>query len=133
MTVLGNDVSFMNYIVYLNTQKQLYKQGKDAKGRLLDEVGGSYSPYTIDKKKQKGEITDHVTLKDTGDFYNSFRAYVDGNKDIVVSADTIKDTTDLLTEWGGAILGLNEESKIEMKKEALKVILPYVRKQLLSR
>lgn len=132
MEVLGSNNEFLEYIVELNTENQLFDKGVDSKGRLLDEIGGGYSPYTIELKKAKGQPTDRVTLKDTGDFYRSFKAFLDSGKDITIYADAIKDTTDLVQEWGANIIGLNKDSLILLKNKSLQILLPYIRKKLLN-
>lgn len=141
MTVLGNDTSFLEYVVYLNTEKQLYEQGIDAQGRYLDDIGGGYSDVTIFGDASRGiagklfknQPIDRVTLKDTGEFYDSFRAFVDGSKDITISANAIKDSTDLVVEWGGSIIGLNQDSLVLLKEKALNILIPYIKEKLLTR
>ncbi len=134
--VLSEDRSFTDLIIELNTRKQLFDKGIDSTGRLLSDIGGDYSPNTIEGtnqykgKKEKGLPYDHITLFDTGDFYSSFKVYYN-NGNLTISADTIKDTTNLITEWGSNILGLTEESLSILREKALTIILPYVRKKLL--
>ena len=48
-------------------QDQLFTTGEDGKGLSL----GDYSPVTIQIKRAKGQPTDRITLKDTGEFYKS--------------------------------------------------------------
>lgn len=136
--VLSEDKSFTDYIILLNTQKQLFDKGVDAKGRLLSSIGGDYSANTIEGtsqylgKKELGLPYDHITLFDTGDFYESFRVYL-SNKELTISADTIKDTTDLINDWGADIIGLNEESLVLLRDKAKDIIIPYIRKKILER
>lgn len=132
MLQLANNREFTDYIIYLNTQKQLFEKGINANGIKLSDIGGDYSHYTVELKKEKGQPIDRITLKDTGDFYNSFVVFLDGQDDFVISADTIKDTTDLIVEWGKEILGLNEESLILLRQKALPIIINYVEKQILG-
>lgn len=132
MLVLSKDSSFTDYIIELNTQKQLFEKGIDSTGRSLDDIGGGYSPYTIELKTAKGQPTDHVTLKDTGDFYNSFRIYLDSNSDFKITADTIKDTSDLIADWGRDILGLTEDSQQLLNMRAKLILIPYVKNKLLG-
>jgi len=50
---------------------------------------GSYSPYTVMLKKEKGQRTDHITLLDTGAFYDSFKIFL--NRDnFIINADDEK-------------------------------------------
>ena len=68
MKHLFQQTSFRKLIIDLNTEEQLYSQGVDSKGVQL----GEYSIYTKGLKQNKGQRTDHITLKDTGEFYKSF-------------------------------------------------------------
>lgn len=127
MLMLSKDTEFVAKIIELNTISQLYDKGIDSKGDSL----GEYSPATIEGtssflgKKQKGQRFDHITLKDSGDFYNSWRAYLDMNSDIQITASPFKTddfghTINLLTEFGEDILGLTDENLqilIELAKE----------------
>lgn len=64
-----------NFIIELNTEgqstSQLFAKGEDIFGVSL----GDYSPFTIQLKVEKGQRTDHITLKDTGDFYETFTVF----------------------------------------------------------
>ena len=48
-----------------------------------------------------------VTLKDTGDFYLSF-SVIPFKGGFEITANPIKDDTNLFEEWGKEILGLNQ-------------------------
>jgi len=52
----------------IQTEKQLYDRGQDSKGISIKP---SYAAKTISIKIKKGQPTDRVTLKDTGDYYES--------------------------------------------------------------
>ena len=122
--LLFKDKEFKDFILELNTQTQLYDQGVGSDGNSI----GKYSNYTINIKKEKGQPTDRVTLKDTGEFYKSFRVrwIASGNGMIQITANTMKEDTDLLVAWGKEILGLNEDSLSQLRYIAtakLKTIL----------
>lgn len=125
---LSENKSFTDLIIELNTRKQLFDKGIDSLG---DNIG-SYSAKTKQIKAAKGQITDHVTLFDTGDFYESFRVFFNGS-DFIISADTIKDTDDLIFKYGSEILGLTNESLSLLREKAKEIIIPYVRKKILIR
>lgn len=106
------------FIVELNTEgqptSQLFEKGEDAKGKSLPP----YKQTTIEGtssfqgKKQKGQRFDHMTLKDTGAFYDSFfvRPFLKGFR---IEADGVKeDGSDLFSRYGEDIAGLNEENKV---------------------
>lgn len=93
-----------NFIIRKNLEK-MFVRGEDALGESL----GEYSLFTIRKKIENGQITTHITLKDTGEFYESFKLIV-GRDFFEVSAETIKeDGTDLVREFGEDIIGLQAE------------------------
>lgn len=98
-----------NMIIEFNTQKQLYNKGIDSKGRDLKTIGGDYSFVTKDIKDFLNQPIDRITLKDTGEFYESFSVHV-SSTDIQISADTIKDDDDLTDRWGKDIIGLTDEN-----------------------
>jgi hypothetical protein len=126
---LGEYPEFIDLIIELNTKNQLYDKGVDAIGDSI----GSYSAKTKAIKDASGQISDHVTLNDTGKFYESFKVYINSQKDFVISADTIKDTDDLIFKYGKDILGLNEDSLTILRESAKKILIPYVKFVLLQR
>src|SRR4051812_41979225 len=74
MTEILDDSKIQSDIIALN-QKQLFEEGVQADGTPT----GEYQPATIQGTKyypgkiEKGQPYDHVTLKDTGAFYNSMK------------------------------------------------------------
>ena len=126
---LSEHTEFTDYIIELNTKNQLYDKGINSKGISI----GEYSIKTKGIKQAKGDIYDHVTLLDTGDFYESFRVYLNSNSDFVISANSIKDTSDLIADWGKDILGLNEDSLTLLRLKAKLILIPYVKKIILTR
>ncbi len=87
-------------------QDQLFTTGEDGDGVSL----GDYSPVTIKIKRAKGQPTDRITLKDTGDFYRSYmiEAFKGG---FIVDADGQKSPEDnLFVSYGDDILKPNEET-----------------------
>lgn len=112
----------LDEIIRLNTEDQLEEDGIDSLGRDL----GDYSPYTKILKKLKGQRTDHITLKDTGDFYESFVAVVN-NSEIIIDADGIKDDgTDLFRQYGNDIAGLTDENLQFIINEIRDGIIEYI-------
>lgn len=97
-------------IIELN-QDQLYDLGEDSKGNKLWSFSPSmpYSPYTIKIKQAKGQPTDRLTLRDTGAFYKSFTVEVEGVS-IILDADGQKQDTNLFSQYGIDILGLNDQN-----------------------
>jgi len=64
---------------------QLYEKGVSEENKII----GYYSPYTKNVKIAEGQRYDHITLKDTGYFYNSFVIHVNPTF-IIIDADDEK-------------------------------------------
>lgn len=114
--LISIDEKTKEHIIQMNTEDQLESDGVFSDGTPT----GKYSPLTILYKRAKGDRYDHMTFKDTGQFYDSWEVRVDRdgldiNADGQVSADT-----NLFTIYGNDILGLTDENMfffIEMVKE----------------
>jgi hypothetical protein len=93
-------------IVSLN-QEQLYDKGVRANNT---PVGSEYpyTQFTKAIKARKGQRIDHVTLKDTGDFYKSFELIVTDKSFEIIAKDS--KTEKLKDKYKPEILGLTEES-----------------------
>jgi len=127
MLFLFQNAEFRKLIIDLNTIDQLYNQGVDSRGVSL----GDYTAYTKSLKQQKGERYDHITLKDTGEFYKSFRIIFTGDA-LQIVANPIKDDTNLFKEFGIDIVGLTEDSMSVVTTKALQLIKPSIKQQLLK-
>lgn len=125
MKHLFQQTSFRKLIIDLNTEEQLYNQGIDSKGRSL----GDYSIYTRGLKQNKGQRYDHITLKDTGEFYRSFSIRLEGSSFRIV-ADGQKEDTNLFKEYGIDILGLTEDSISVVITAAIPIIQKYIKSNL---
>jgi len=117
-------------IIRLVTIEQLFEQGVDDKGDLIQPEG--YSLNTIfgteqyEGKIEKGQRYDHVTLNDTGAFYDSFTVTV-GKGSFTINANGKKEDVDLIKAYGNDILGLTEESKNALIEYVFEVIWQEVR------
>ena len=114
------DSDIQELIIELN-QEQLYNLGEDSEGKSL----GTYAPTTVMIKQAQGVPTDRITLKDTGDFYSSFKVFY-SNGEIFIDADGQKDDTDLFDEYGEDILGLNDANMSIFIDEVKKNIVFYL-------
>jgi len=129
-----SDDDIKQMMIALN-QKQLYELGLQADGSPT----GDYSPVTVKIKEASGQPTDHITLKDTGDFYNSMKVTIGYNyarieADTVKTVDDYKDKglqVDLLDRWPKA-LGLTDESIKEILPEVKKRFIAAIRKVVLA-
>lgn len=83
----------------------MYEEGIDSKSESL----GEYSPHTKQIKIEKGQRYDHITLKDTGEFYDSIKITNVRTGQFTIKGDMIKPDTNLETIYPNA-LGLTDEN-----------------------
>ena len=99
------------YIVEMNSEDQLYDQGINNLGVSIMDYK-QYTPRTIAIKEMKGQPTNRVTLRDEGDFEESFYLEVN-NTQFEIRASDFK-TEDLIKKYGRQILGLTDENIKEL-------------------
>lgn len=102
-------------IIDLNIEDQLFQKGIGSDGQAITP---GYSPLTISIKRQKGQPTDRVTLRDTGEFHRSFEIRY-GN-DAFAFAATDPKTQKLEKKYGSEIFGLTDQSL----DEAIETVKP---------
>ena len=108
-------------IVSLN-QEQLYDKGLRANNTPVKPL---YTQFTKAVKVSKGQRIDHVTLKDTGDFYKSFELIVTDKSFEIIAKDS--KTEKLKDKYKPEILGLTEESIGVVRGMLLTYLLKEVR------
>ena len=104
-------------IVQMVTQEQIYEKGIEGRGTEIM----SYQPYTartIRIKQKKGQPYDRVTLKDTGEFYNSLHVEFDDEGFYVTSTDD--KAKYLLARYGKTIFRLTDENFSELLSNYIK-------------
>jgi hypothetical protein len=104
-------------VVRLNAEEQLYAAGVRSDG---SDIEPPYTPFTVRLKGFRGQPTDRVTLRDTGDFHRSFRLEFNADEFEIVAGD-IKEQR-LKAKYGDLILGLTEantQKLIELIREPL--------------
>lgn len=106
-----DDAETTAFIIECNAQKQLYEQGINNLGVSIADYM-PYAPLTISIKEAKGQPTDRVTLRDEGDFEDSFYLEVN-NTQFEIKASDFK-TEDLIKKYGRQILGLTTENISEL-------------------
>jgi hypothetical protein len=121
------DKGIQQKVLSYNYYDQLFLKGIDSEGASL----GRYTAKTVEIKKEKGQPTDRVTLKDTGKFYASF-TFVQNDDNFVITADTIKDKDDLTEMYTPDILGLTDESIDKLIPEVKSNFIDATRKALLG-
>ena len=110
------DVIKDNSKLILDENRSQLFDGLDKEGKeIVNEQGGKYSPTTIIIKKEKGQPTDRVTLRDTGDWQDAMFLEVKGNEILTDSSDW--KTDELLKKYDrnmNTILGIPETSKTKI-------------------
>lgn len=98
-------------IIDMNIQDQLYEKGINRLGEKISDYR-PYRPSTISIKKEKGQPTARVTLKDEGDFYRSF--YVEARSDSFYIYAKDEKTNDLERKYGKEVFGLTDDNLNEL-------------------
>ncbi len=131
--ILSNK-SFQEFIIDLNTEGQLFDKGINSLGVKLSDIGGLYSPVTIELSKAKGrpkKSASSINLFDTGDYYKSFKIVLFNDSFDIVS-DPIKDDSNLFDDWGKEIEGLTEENLQKVIDAIRSKIIPIIRARILA-
>lgn len=107
-------------IIRMVTENQLYERGVNGQNIFI----ASYQPYaprTIQNKIRKGQPTDRVTLKDTGEFYKSFDVVFDENGFYITSNDD--KAKYLIEKYGRTIFRLTDDNLTTLLQEYVRPIL----------
>lgn len=105
------------YILDLNTESQLFEKGIGSDGIELASFQ-PYSDFTITVKQFKGQPTNRVTLRDEGDFHESFFIEFRDTEFEIKASD--EKTESLKDKYGDEILGLTKESLEDITQEIIK-------------
>lgn len=106
-----------NILIDMNAQDQLFAKGVNRLGVRVDEYR-PYSPFTIKVKIEKRQPYDRVTLKDTGEFYDSFYVETAEDRFYIKASDEKADW--LIKKYGAEIFGLTNESLAEFINDYVK-------------
>ncbi len=126
--IFAIDKNVREDIIFMNTEDQLWALGVDSKGNTLTPA---YTPFTVGLKRQRGQRTDHVTLKDTGAFYNSFMVTVQKDSFTINADTTTDDGDDLAVKYGIDIIGLTDKNLETMNIFIKENYIDYVHARLL--
>ena len=107
--VIAEAKQFEQYILRSNTEEQLYRRGQDSEGF---ELMPSYTPFTVQIKRSKGQPTDRVTLLDTGQFHASFYVIWRATEFEIYARDVL--TPKLAGKYGPEIFGLDDNSQQDL-------------------
>ena len=125
MREVWSDENVQEFIIKLNTEDQLFDKGVDSDNKDL----GDYAPFTVEKKKLQGLPYDRITLFDSGDFYGSFDV-IPNNEGFKITADPVKESSNLFQDFGEQIVGLTAESKQKLRDRILEVVINEIRYEI---
>lgn len=91
---------------------QMYDSGENRAG---EKIQPPYVPLTVSIKKQKGQPTNRVTLRDTGEFHASLGIEYLPEGFAITADDWKRDK--LVAKYGKEILGLQDEFVAFLAKE----------------
>jgi hypothetical protein len=128
-----NNANVKQLIINLNREKQLYVEGVGVNG----EIVGTYTYFTqlftdgISGKGFPKRTGSPYNFYNTGEMYASFVVIVDKDG-FTIDANAEKLVDSQIIDNEKEILGLTDESKIELAKEAIPQVARQIREALLS-
>lgn len=108
----------------IQTQDQLFDEGIKSTGISITPL---YAESTKKRKTKLGQPTDRVTLKDTGDYYDSIT--VEAKTDRLIIMTNITYASFLTARYGDDVLGLTVENMTEIVNQLL---IPEIEKRTLD-
>lgn len=113
-------------ILDMNTDDQLYEKGINSKG---EKINPPYTNYTVKIKKELGQPSNRVTLRNEGDFHKSF--YLKKKAEELEIGATDPKTEEIVWKYGEEIFGLSPENLDELQEHYIKPVLEEVIKKLI--
>ena len=119
--VLSRD-DIQKLMIRLNTENQLEELNENAFGIKLASIGGNYSPSYA---ASKGVPVSSIDLKDTGQYYRTFKfvPLSNGNAEIISDNTIYGADTSLASERWGEVEGLNQQNTLIVLKAIDEVVL----------
>jgi len=111
--------------VYVKQQKEQMFDGINSEGLAIEP---EYHPFTVQVKEAKGQPSNRVTLKDTGDFYEGIYTDPKGDKMYVDSKDTKSNA--LQEKYGDQIFGIQGEYREPFTLKVQEVMITGIREKL---
>jgi len=108
-------VSLNEELILAMNRERLYQRGESIDNKLITPL---YTPFTIRLKRLKGQRYNHVTLKDTGLFYDSLYIVLEENSFYVSQNSSARTQiyTDLKAKYGSLLLGLTNKDLIILRE-----------------
>lgn len=122
-----SDPKFQAFVIQLNTLDQLFLKGEDSLGIKLGDIGGGYSPFTIQLAIEESsnsftylgqtiskQVGGSPVLFDTGGYYGTWEV-IPSRGGFDIKSNPIIDGDDLRDSYGDNLEGLNKESMNRMR------------------
>lgn len=144
MSALRDYIARLKTVTVESQEEQIFKIVKDNEASVLDlnlsqlengltsegsPVEPPYREFTKEIKKEKGQRTDRVTLRDEGDFYGGFFFETKEFPIGIWSRD--QKTIPLTQKYSHEIFGLTQQNQSVLNMDLLPEIQYYYRKILL--
>ena len=129
-----SDRAILTWIAERNKEQLL--EGRNSEDVKLSDIGGEYSDYTLQNNTSSiSKTKDKVNLYDTGEFYESIIAQAGATDLVDINANPIKtdengNNTNLFSEWGEDIIGLNEENLQQLIEKVKVKLIAEIRRQV---
>jgi hypothetical protein len=109
-------------LIYYQTGEQWYGKGEDSKGF---DIVPSYALSTIKSKRNKGQKTSNVTLRDTGELYKSIK--IDARTNEMIISANVEYFKYLVLHYGSnVLLGIQRSN---LKKFVENEVLPNLKQE----
>lgn len=116
--VVSNEADFLQKMI---TNSQMYERGIRPDN---SNISPKYTSFTKSLKSKKGQKSNIVTLRDTGDYHRSIKLISKKNEMLIKSND---EKAQKLRNKYGKILGLTNENKYKL---VLSKIIPELKKNI---
>jgi hypothetical protein len=126
------DKKLKEFVIFLNTEKQMRRQHIDSKGReITDQFTGAttYAELTAKLNPRKVAGTKY-TLNDDGIFFNSFEVTQLPEGGYLIKANPNRGDSNLFEKYGENIVGLTDESKEQFNKMFLTEFIKFMRNEI---
>lgn len=123
--VIAEARAFEAEILDYNTEEQLFRAGQGSTGQAIRPP---YTAFTTQIKQAKGQPTNRVTLRDSGDFHESFRVDWQATQFGITATDP--KTPALVAKYGREVFGLNDKGIQELIELLRGPVADNLRKEL---
>jgi hypothetical protein len=121
--------SLESQILAMNTDDQLFKKGVTIEGV---KIVPPYTPFTKAIKRRKGQPTNRVTTRDTGQYHKNFKVHFRKDEfyiDVIYQTNEGDIASKLRNKYGD-LEGLTDENVIRLSKMIQPLLIDAIKKRL---